>query len=556
MEEKKQPRGYHRLEKIEETDDFVALLERSKLTRNLDAEHPYCIWSMNYSDQEHGFLSINKYGLNIADLRRGAEQIEMPLTLITPFYAWRSIQKIEKLHCKFEHDEVDIKNYGFNFVDSIMVKIKQKPIEVDIFEKQLGSTRILAVKEGNFGEYGTADLEQQIYQAVVLGFVGYYGLKLVGLKPSLSQLSGPATCFAAIARLDELVSEGMNIYEAIVFIRKNCLFVADKFDTESKYTRQQFIDYVLPNIKSEVVKTWLIRNFQDENFSLFSIARELSELKISAIQNLPQQHKDWRLAPSGISLSYWSGKESYSFLKDDILDQFDLRSETAGEKIDTIESRPIREIKEKARLRLNKSLNKTLDQYGKPIALPNETTLMSYPAEQNLSLLFSDPDRLADFLEEKQAHLVFCCNLRQSDNDTVRELQNVLKNIDATPVLKQRVYYLPDADEKILKDLFIGSDIILNLEEGLNWMRAIANLNILISIDDNDVIKSRDNACLVVTGDSREEQIESLFIQLGVAIDSHSNDFDFEYWIRHELDEFIGIISVTRMLRDYLKYIF
>ena len=53
-----------------------------------------------------------------------------------------------------------------------------------------------------------------------LGFGGYAALKLANLKPAVIQLNETATIFAAIARLDELCSNGMNIYEAIVYVRK------------------------------------------------------------------------------------------------------------------------------------------------------------------------------------------------------------------------------------------------------------------------------------------------------------------------------------------------
>ena len=57
-----------------------------------------------------------------------------------------------------------------------------------------------------------------------LGFGGYKALKLLGIRPAVIQLNETATIFAAIARLDELCRNGMNLYEAIVYVRKHTLY--------------------------------------------------------------------------------------------------------------------------------------------------------------------------------------------------------------------------------------------------------------------------------------------------------------------------------------------
>jgi hypothetical protein len=34
------------------------------------------------------------------------------------------------------------------------------------------------------------------------------------------------------------------------------------------------------------------------------------------------------------------------------------------------------------------------------------------------------------------------------------------------------------------------------------------------------------------------------------------NDFDLEYWVRKELVAYLAIISGSRMMKDYLNYLF
>ena len=333
MDSDNKKRAYRRLENVEDADDFVSLLERSKLTKNLDKEHPYCVFSMALSDEENGFLNRSSLGLNIADFRRGAEEVDMPLVLVVPFYNWISTAKIDKTDISFNHQEVNLEKYGFRLMDSLLLKAERDNIEISLLEKKIGSTTIVVLQDANFGEFDTSSVEQGLYQAVVLGFGGYAGLKFSGLKPSVMQLTDSSSCFAGLARLDELVSDGMNFYEAMVYTRKHTVLVTNSAIDDSQYTRQQLMRYVLPNLKSDEVKTWLLRNFQDEGFNLRVLAKELSELKITSQVELTRESKIWHQLNSGVDLKYWSSKEALELLKRDILDDFNLRADDASERL-------------------------------------------------------------------------------------------------------------------------------------------------------------------------------------------------------------------------------
>ena len=49
---------------------------------------------------------------------------------------------------------------------------------------------------------------------------------------------------------------------------------------------------------------------------------------------------------------------------------------------------------------------------------------------------------------------------------------------------------------------------------------------------------------------------EELYRQMEVAANAWQNDFDLEYWIHKELTAYLDVISGTRMMRDYLNYLF
>ena len=40
------------------------------------------------------------------------------------------------------------------------------------------------------------------------------------------------------------------------------------------------------------------------------------------------------------------------------------------------------------------------------------------------------------------------------------------------------------------------------------------------------------------------------------AVKIWNNDFDLEYWVRKELVAYLAVISGSRMMKDYLNYLF
>lgn len=83
------------------------------------------------------------------------------------------------------------------------------------------------MSESGFGMLYDGELsgDHRLYQNVASGFGGYQALKAMNICPAVIQLNETATIFAAVARLDELVSHGgMNLHEAIVYVRKSTLY--------------------------------------------------------------------------------------------------------------------------------------------------------------------------------------------------------------------------------------------------------------------------------------------------------------------------------------------
>ena len=203
------------LESVEDVEEFYSAIKREKMTHKLSPERPYCYWTIETYDKSNGIRGGGGLGVLAADMRRVAEQLSVPFVLVTPFYPWESHQKMEDMKQIDFHTEQHYKDFGFEFIDTVRIKTATTAVELEVIEKQLGSSRFLCITEPNFGELysGESGSDHRLYQEVALGFGGYQALKLVGLRPAVIQLNEVATFFAAVARLDELVSSGMDFYE-------------------------------------------------------------------------------------------------------------------------------------------------------------------------------------------------------------------------------------------------------------------------------------------------------------------------------------------------------
>ena len=213
-----EPYFYHPLENIEDIADFEEAVERRHLTRALSPERPYTYWTLELYDQDNGIRGGGGLGVLAADTRRVAEQTGVPFTLITPFYPSESHQILKDGRVVNTHTSVNYNDFGFRLIDNVNIKCCGELCKLNVIEKRFKNTRIICITEPNFGELysGLSGSDHRLYQEVSLGFGGYAALKLLGLKPAIMQLNEAATFFAALARLDELASNGMDFYEAVV----------------------------------------------------------------------------------------------------------------------------------------------------------------------------------------------------------------------------------------------------------------------------------------------------------------------------------------------------
>ena len=571
---------FHRLENIEDVEEFYAAIDRKHLNKSLSPERPYTYWTIELYDKANGIRGGGGLGVLAADTRRVAERQQVPLTLITPFYPSEPHQTYTNFENGAYHEAVSYAQYGFKFIDTVNIRACGQICTLDVVEKQLGSTRILCITEPNFGELysGESGGDHRLYQEVSLGFGGYQALKLVGLKPAIMQLNEVATFFAALARLDELASNGMDVYEAIVYTRKHTLYTNHTLvqAAEAEFSYEQFERYVFPNLKSRAVRKWLSDKFENGRIRLSTVTIEIAELRsgvsklharVANYHDLAGNKVKFKAITNGIDIPTWTLPEIVSYLKNkNILDKFDLPSENYVDNIDQIDAKEILELKKLGRAELNRVLSRRINQYGQHPVVEDDALVFDFKRRfvdyKRPWLPMTNPERLAEILEKYNIHYFLAGRVHEGDHVMAGKLRALLKTVDENPILRKRVHYLPDYDEELGRALSIGSNVSINtpivgLEAcGTSWMKDIVNLGILISTHDGGVADCSSDSYLSVYGKNEAEEVESLYQRMEEAARAWRNDFDLEVTIKTELKNYLPVISGSRMLRDYLDYLF
>lgn len=571
---------YHPLENIEDIDVFYDAVERTHLTKSLSPERPYTYWTIELYDQKNGIRGGGGLGVLAADTRRIADKMNIPFVLLTPFYPSETQQVMENLEIKDIHKPVDYHKFGYKFIDNVYIKCCGNLCKLDVIEKKFNSTRIVAITEPNFGELysGMSSSDHRLYQEVALGFGGYQALKLLGLKPAIMQLNEVATFFAALARLDELTSNGMDFYEAVVYTRKHTLYTNHTLvqAAEAQFNLEQFNKYVFPNLKSSAVRKWLTDKFDNGNLKLSSASIEIAELRsgVSKLHARVANYHDisgnkvkFKAITNGIDMDTWVMPEVLSYYHENsILDNINFPTNYYFDNLNNLSADIIRGLKKEGRATLNKILKNHPDHNGDILHFSDDDFIFDFKRRfvdyKRPDLPFRDCSRLRNILEPRGAHYILAGRIHTGDPVMPAKLKHIINAINADDYLKTHVHYIPDYDEELAFGLSCGSNVAINvpivgLEAcGTSWMKDVANLNLLISTHDGGVADAHMDDYFNVSGASEEDELDMLYQQMEDAISVWENDFDLEYVLKQQLRAFLPIVSGARMLRDYLDILF
>lgn len=566
---------------IEDVSEFYEAIERANLTKKLSPERPYVYFTMEVYDKSNGIKGGGGLGVLAADTRRVAEKLEIPFVCVTPFYRRELHQSIHNLDQREEFISVNPEDFGFEYLDDVEIYTENMPpARLNIFQKNLGSTRFLTMGESNFGELyaGDGSGDHRLYQEVSLGFGGYKALKMVGLKPSVIQLNETATIFAAVARLDELVRNGMNLYEAIVYVRKHTLYTNHTLvqAAESEFSFDQFNRIVMPNIESSALKTWISGLFREGRLKLSTLTIELAEAKngVSRLHaNVADYHDingdkiKFKAVTNGIDLPTWVLPEILGdFRKKEIFDKFDLPTENYKENLVRISAKDIRDSRKIGRRKLNEILKRRKDQYGKIVQIPEDAILFDFKRRfvsyKRPWMPFENMEELRRILRENNAHYILAGKVHQGDVEMRATLNSVLSKIESDDFLRERVHFIQDYDEELGLALAVGSDVAINvpivgLEAcGTSFMKDLANLKLLISTNDGGVADISPTPCLEVSGVNYDDELRSLYLQMNRAGQIFKDDYLLEKQVQKQLQGYIPVVSGSRMMKDYLRLIF
>ena len=570
----------HKSTDIEDVAAFEEAVQRQKLTRALSAERPYTYWTIELYDQKNGIRGGGGLGILAADTRRVAEEMGVPFVLITPFYPYEVHQVVENGQFVDKHVPVDYRRFGFEYVDTVNVNCCENLCRLSVVRKKFGSTQIVAITEPNFGELysGMSGSDHRLYQEVSLGFGGYAALKLLGIKPAIMQLNEVATFFAALARLDELASSGMDFYEAVVYTRKHTLYTNHTLvqAAEAQFSYEQFERFVFPNLHSRAVKKWLSDKFDNGWLKLSSVTIEIAELRsgVSKLHARVANYNDiagnkvkFHAVTNGVDLGTWVLPEIREFYQtNQILDKYGAPAPDYLQNLNKLTAPRMRALKTAGRQVMNNILREYPEFHGRILQFKDSDFVFVFKRRfvdyKRPDLPFRDVAQLRAVLEPVGAYYIITGRVHTGDATMAGRLKWVLDQVASDDYLRDHVFYIADYDERLAYGLSVGSNAAVNIPIvgleacGTSWMKDIANLGLLISTHDGGVADGPTSAYLNVSGGDENEELAHLYERMSEAIKINQNGEMLARTLQKELTAYLPVISGARMMRDYLDYLF
>ncbi len=566
----------------------------------LTQKDPWAYWTLEIYRKD--IKGQGGLGMLASDTLEVAKKLGMPMIFVTPFYTREVHQSIEGFRQKTTTQNIFPLERGFEKIDTVPIYNRDFPqTNLDIYKKREGSVTVIAISEPNFGELyqGENNSDHRLYQEVALGFGGYKALQKIGVNPAMNQqLNEAPTVFSALARLDTHLKKQKDFSRALQDIRKKTIYTNHTIvqAVEAEFTSGQFERFVIPNIESEDLKSWLRNKIagKDGRIKLSALAIELSGKRnaVSLIhaREASKTYRDYdgnqvnfEGVTNGIALDRWGDPHLLQVYRDrGVLDEFDLPADDYGERLDAIDWHKLEEIKIASRTRAHEYMKTRRNQYGQPVEIPEQAVLIEWKRRiagyKRPDMIFEDPQKLARMLEEGDAHLVISGKTHPSDLPMQGRLTKMFEVIDKNPILKKRIHFIQDYDEDLAKVLSQGSDISINTPIvrddqgnrvsteacGTSWEKDILNNVLLISTDDGGVAdlsvqaeqegknEGFNKPYLEVKGDRYADEVSSLYDQLQKGIGIVRGDEKGPF-LKNQLKAYLPIIAGSRMETSYLK---
>lgn len=447
-----------------------------------------------------------------------------------------------------------------------------------------GNPLFMLYEPGLRGLYeGMTEDEHRLYQAAVLGFAGVWALEQLGVIPSILHLNESSTVIAAVALLDSLCQKGLKIEKALEEVRSHTLFTNHTLSAaaELEWQFHQIVRYVMPNVKSDIVNTWLTDfiSKQGERVKFSSLAMELSG-KMNGVSNLHAEKatqsfgKKFTPITNAIA-NRWVYPDIVAMYKEiGIIDPiFGLPHSDYQTNLEALKIDEMVRIKKSAGDVMRKYLvSKREDQYGKPITIPPEAKIAVWARRfdeyKRPNLMFKDSKRLASILKSGNTHLLLAGKAHKMDLQMKAVMQQILRTIDENSILRERVHFIKNYDWELAFH-FAGADILLNTPRvgseacGTSWEKGVLNWLILCSTPDggpadivgqNSSVAQRSPYFLIKEGRDDIATADSLYDYLEEAVLILDNKKGWRNVILRQLSAFLPTANGSRMMVDYLKF--
>jgi alpha-glucan phosphorylase-like protein len=585
---------------------FFDKIVRGELKEIITPQTPWVYWTDEiYRDDIKG---QGGKGMLASDTVDVAKKLGIPMVVVTDFYTVERSNRIENFNQVEDRKRITPQERGFEQIGKVGIRTNPLTggcdnIPLGVFVKKEGSVTLLTVSEPNIGELyqGVNNSNHRLYQEIALGFGGYKALQILGVNPSMSQqLNEAPTVFSALARLDDWVSGGKRFNEALSEVREKTIYTNHTLvqAVEAEFSLAQFEHFVLPNIKSNEVREWLIKKIQGKGnrIKLSTLALELAGKRngVSKVhaREASKVYKDYDehsvrfdAVTNGIAVDRWGNKKLLDIYRErGILDEYDLPTENYEKNLNLISEAELILNKHNSKERLRKYLLDRKDQYGKPVDIKEGVKIYNWRRRlhdyKRPGMLFDNPETLATILETQNADLVMAGNVHPEDGGMKAELKRILDIINGNETLRKRVHFIENYDENLGRMLSQGADVSINTPVvrdekgnristeacGTSWMKDVLNNTILISTDDGGVadleIAAEEEGrtdfkapYLQITGNNYRDEVRSLYNNLWKASQILDDDARTSWgdFVKKQTIAYLPTISGARMEKDYIN---
>lgn len=561
--------------------EFLKNVGRTDLEGTITKETPWLYLTQEiYREKEFGILGGGGLGVLAADMTRVAEEISLPLVVVTPFYSEQIHQAMFDFHHSYSVKTVKPQDFGYVYIGTVEIRtVVHESVKFEVHAKLRNSMLLITLYEPNIGAVysGESGSDHRLYHEILSGFAGYKVVKQAGMNPPLIQMNEAATVFGVVARLDDLVSSGLEFYTALEKVRQSTIYTNHTLlqAAEGEFHYSQFQHFVFPNIENKSVIDWLSWQFTpDGKIKLSTLAIELSGIKNGVsklhanISSKNYRDRDGRTVKfdavtNGIS-DFWILPEIMNIYREiGVFDKFDLPTDGYIEALEKLNSQTICDVKKSGRQYMNRVLSHRQNQYGRSVIIPDDAKVFDikrrFVSYKRAKMIFKDPDRLLEIIKKHNAYIIISGKPHSGDTEMVDDLFNILTMIASNPTMKERVHYIQDYDEEVGQALAIGCDCAINVpivgQEacGTSWMKDLANFKLLISTTDGGVADVQPPQYLEVSGNFYNQEAEMLYQRIEEACNILDDEAILREHIISQLKGYLPIISGSRMIRDYLN---